>query len=630
MIVSMNKVKLFFMEESLDTVLSELQMHGIFMLDEKHKKQLSPSEDLIKTSKAIEILESYLKKRSIGNNEIVSKNEFNVVDSETKALVDLIVEKKQLYQETQELLSDYEKKYKALKPYEALEVNQGRFKTLTYTTVYLGKVLKEKLDTLTGLLQSLDCYIDMISEDDTFKYVSIVSLKEYQSQLDDLLEKGSFIKETNESFNQKNSLIIKFYLEEINKHQIVLREIDQLLLDKTNDLGKLKLLHDQYYSNDMRKQVSLLNTDTTLYIEGWMRVDQIGYLRNILDKKHVAYELDTREPLADEVVPTALKNNKFVKPFEYITNQFSVPSYKELDPNPLMSFWYWIIFGIMMADIGYGAVMILLFGSLLLFGKLKGAMKDLVNIFFLTGFTALLAGLVFGSFFGATILTPLMDPINDPVPMLIASLVIGLFHIICALIMKIINMVRQGDILSAINDAVSWIFILVGIALYALTLFITLDSLLMSILTYTALGLIGMGVIIIVLLNGRHQKSIMGKLMSAFTGLYNSTAYLSDILSYSRILALALSSAVIAFTMNLLADMVWNSIPVLGVLLGILVYLVGHIFNFVMGLLSAYVHAGRLQYLEYYGKFFEGGGYLFEPLSLQLKYVYQVKLKEEK
>ncbi|HHX75771.1 MAG TPA: hypothetical protein GX698_00165, partial [Acholeplasmataceae bacterium] len=129
-------------------------------------------------------------------------------------------------------------------------------------------------------------------------------------------------------------------------------------------------------------------------------------------------------------------------------------------------------------------------------------------------------------------------------------------------------------------------------------------------------------------LNGRDQKSIVGKMVSAFTGLYNSTGYLSDILSYSRILALALSSAVIAYTMNLLADMVWHSMPVIGILFGILVYIVGHVFNFIMGMLSAYVHAGRLQYLEFYGKFFEGGGYLFEPLQLQLKYVYQVNLKE--
>lgn len=630
MIVSMNKVKLFFMEDQLDAVLTELQMHGIFMLDEKHKKQLSPSSDLIKTSKAIEILESYLKKKSIGNNEIVTKDEFSSINLDVNSLVSTIIEKKSLYEKTLETLKDFQKKYDQLLPFESLEVNQGRFKHLVFTDVILGKIVRDKKDGLIGSLQSLDCYIDVINETDEFTYLSIIVLKEHKNQLDDLLNSGNFINETIESFNQKNQLIIKYYLEEIDKNQKILSEIDAFFLENTISLGKLKLLHDQYFSADMKKQVSLLQTESTLYIEGWMRVDQIDYLKSLLDQKEITYEIDVREPLDDEVVPTALKNNRFVKPFEYITNQFSVPSFKEIDPNPLMSFWYWIIFGIMMADIGYGLVMIVLFGLLLKFGKLKGAIKDLVNVFFLTGFTAALSGMVFGSLFGVTIFTPLMDPINDPVPMLIASLVIGFFHIICALVMKIINMVRQGDILSALNDAVSWILILVGIALYALTMFIPMDLMFIDILTYVALGLIILGVLIIILLNGRDQKGIMGKVVSAFTGLYNSTAYLSDILSYSRILALALSSAVIAFTMNLLADMVWNSIPILGILLGIVVYLVGHIFNFVMGLLSAYVHAGRLQYLEYYGKFYEGGGYLFEPLSLQLKYVYQVKLKEEK
>ena len=217
----------------------------------------------------------------------------------------------------------------------------------------------------------------------------------------------------------------------------------------------------------------------------------------------------------------------------------------------------------------------------------------------------------------------------NPMPMLIFSIALGVIHILCALVVKLIYAIRNKDLLGALADAISWILILTAGSAFAVTLFVKLDPLLNNIIQYISFGAIGIGVLLIIILNGRNKTSIAGKAVSAFTGLYNSTAYLSDILSYSRILALALSSGVIAMTFNILGEMVWNSIPFIGIILGSIVYLIGHGFNFVMGLLSAYVHAGRLQYLEYYGKFYEGGGYLYEPLQLQLKYVYKVNLQKE-
>ena len=168
-------------------------------------------------------------------------------------------------------------------------------------------------------------------------------------------------------------------------------------------------------------------------------------------------------------MPTALKNNKFVKPFENITNEFSVPNYKELDPNPIMSFWYWIIFGIMMGDVGYGLIMLFLFGFLLKFGKLKGTMKD-SQCLYVFRITATIAGLFFGSFLGFDLYPPVIDIINDPIPMLIISIAIGILHLITALIMKLILSIKQKDVLTGLSDAVSWISILIGISLVAIAM----------------------------------------------------------------------------------------------------------------------------------------------------------------
>jgi len=144
---------------------------------------------------------------------------------------------------------------------------------------------------------------------------------------------------------------------------------------------------------------------------------------------------------------------------------------------------------------------------------------------------------------------------------------------------------------------------------------------------YVAYSMIGLGALLILFLNGRNAKGFFGKVLGGLGGLYNSTSYLGDVLSYSRLLALSLSTAVIAFTMNLLAGMVMG-IPVIGILFGLIIYLIGHVFNFAMGLLSAYVHDGRLQYLEFFGKFYEGGGYEFKPFSYQYKYLDAIKENE--
>ncbi len=627
MIVSMKKVKLFFLENDKDQLLNELQFNALFMPDKKHYQPQNPSKSLLEVGKAIEVIERHLKK-STGNHAIVDKDTFEVQNPKYMELTQRILNEQQTFYTLEERLKSLQQVYKDLLPYKNLSVSQSRLETLRFTTVTLGYYLKTNEEAFVGHMDTLGAFSETLSSDDDYNYVAILVDKEQNEQLLSILDSMDFKFAKKMSSEKTNEELISEFNKEMTELQAQMDRITTYFESSANELGALKLLYDQLLSEETRLQISFLSTDTTLYIEGWVRSDQVDQLSDVLNKKDIAFELEARDPLPDEPVPTAMKNNRFVKPFEYITNQFSTPSAYEVDPNPSMSIWYWLIFGIMMGDVGYGIVMVLLFGAALKFGKFKGAMKDLINVFFYTGFSAIGAGLVFGSMFGATLYTPLLEPINDPIPMLIISLIIGVIHVMHGLIIKLINSYRQKDIAGGLNDAGSWLFILMGLSLLISAMFLPMDALVKNILMYTSYGFMGLGVLLIVVLNGRDQKSIVGKMVSAFTGLYNSTGYLSDILSYSRILALALSSAVIAYTMNLLADMVWHSMPVIGILFGILVYIVGHVFNFIMGMLSAYVHAGRLQYLEFYGKFFEGGGYLFEPLQLQLKYVYQVNLKE--
>ena len=222
-----------------------------------------------------------------------------------------------------------------------------------------------------------------------------------------------------------------------------------------------------------------------------------------------------------------------------------------------------------------------------------------------------------------------------PLELLVFSLGLGVLHIISGQILKTIQSFRLKDPLTALADGMSWIFILLGLVLAfgqpLLSMFFQgsfAANEFTKVLSYVGYGFLGVGALLIILLAGRGQKNPLKRVTSALGGLYGIANYLSDILSYSRILALSLSTAVIGYAMNLLGSMVGPAFGGFGWIFAVIIFVIGHIFNFAMGLLSAYVHDSRLQYIEFFGKFYEGNGYLFEPFSLKLENVNEVITKD--
>ena len=216
--------------------------------------------------------------------------------------------------------------------------------------------------------------------------------------------------------------------------------------------------------------------------------------------------------------------------------------------------------------------------------------------------------MIFGSYFGETWHPILFAPLDNPMAMLVFCMVIGVLHIFSGMAVKMAASIREGRFWDAIFDQLSWMMLIVGLGLLFLPQ------------TRTAGGVLAIvGAAIVLLTAGREKKGFFGKVIGGFGGLYGITGYVSDILSYSRILALSLSSGVVGMVMNLLAGMVQGS--VIGFACSLLIYAVGHVFNLAMGLLSAYVHDSRLQYIEFFNKFYEGGGYAFRPLQINPRFV---------
>ena len=377
--------------------------------------------------------------------------------------------------------------------------------------------------------------------------------------------------------------------------------------------GELELLDDQYRAEGAREAAPVGETAETVYLCGWVRSDRTERVEKAVRSVTDAFALRFDDSLPEEKPPTVTKNNRFVTPFETITDLFSRPDPRGIDPNPVLAPWSGIIFGLMMGDVGYGLLMGI---GLFVFKKLKkphGNAAKLINVMYLSSVTTVLAGLLFGSFFGMT-WKSVLDQNNEPITVLIFTLVVGVLHIFSGMILKMVQDIRGGRVWDAVFDELSWMVLITGAGLLFLPATRTVGAVLAV-----------AGAATVLLTAGRAKKNVFGKIAGGLGGLYNITGYLSDILSYSRIFALSLATGVIAMVMNMLAGMVLGGfsgpLVVLGVLFAALICIVGHAFNLAMGLLSAYVHDSRLQYIEFFNKFYEGGGDPFTPLSFDPRHV---------
>lgn len=631
MIVPVKKIRVIASKDEKSNLVQIVQELGKIMLSNPVDTQITGEEQqtLKKIEKYISILEPYQKKKFFEYNEL-SSDEFQSISSDSKVLLEKVENAYESKEIAEKNIEKNNEEINLINPFLDLEVTTNDLYNLNKTKAIIGFYENIKKDSINKRLNKNDCFVETIKEDEDLTYiVAIISNEDYLNVLKEL-QKDSF----KEVILPKVDVSLKDYLKELENNLKANNDISNsnelLLKEYSNNINILKAYYDYKYNKAIKDKVKLFETDKTVYFEGWVREDQLEEVEIELNEK-VGSNIELLDVDEDEVVPTYTKNNKFVSNFETITNMFSVPNPNELDPNPMMSFWYWLIFGIMMGDVGYGLVMVVFFSLFNKLKKPKGDFKKLINVFKYSGISSIIFGVLLGSFFGASfdllnmigklfgndqLTSVIFDPINDPLPMLVLSIAIGVVHIISGLILKIINEIRRKEVITALSDGLSWIIILVGIALFVLV-------------KPTLIGIITVliGALMLIITKALSGSGFVGKILAGSGSIMEVSNYLGDILSYSRILALSLSTAVIAFTFNLLADMVSGSI--IGFLLAIIIYIIGHVFNFAMGLLSAYVHDGRLQYLEFYGKFYEGGGTLFEPFTYELKYINEINNKDK-
>lgn len=358
----------------------------------------------------------------------------------------------------------------------------------------------------------------------------------------------------------------------------------------------------------------LVGTDKVFLLEGWLPADRCAALEKALEPFTCAIE--TREPTEDEYpqVPVQLKNNKLTRPLNMVTEMYSLPAYGTLDPNPLMAPFFILFYGIMMADMGYGLLMMI--ASVIISKKYrpKGTSGELFSLLGLCGISTFIMGALTGGFFGdfltqlVAIVSPgtvfalpkLFDPLDDLTMILIGSMALGMVQIVTGMAISLIEKCKRKKFLDAFFEEITWWIVFIGIALLALGKG--------AAVLYVGCALVLLGPIV--------QGKGWGKLTGVFGSLYNHvTGYFGDILSYTRLMALMLASSVIAQVFNMLAAMPGNVIAF------IIISMLGNAMNFGLNLLGCYVHDLRLQCLEFFNKFYVDGGKPFRPMTLDTEYV---------
>ena len=379
-------------------------------------------------------------------------------------------------------------------------------------------------------------------------------------------------------------------------------------------------------------------------ITGYVPAENADALKTELETKLEAYvELTTPEENDD--VPVKLKNNAFAAPVEGVLESYSMPGKKEIDPSTIMAVFYYFLFGMMLSDAGYGLLMVLGCGfALWKFKNMEDGLKKTLKMFLYCGISTIFWGILFGSFFGdavtvigktffnADVEIPAVwfVPVEEPMRLLLFSFLVGIIHLFAGLGAQFYQLARQGKWKDAIYDVIFWYMLVGGAILYLLSMQMFADMVALSFTLPAIVGNIGaiaagIGAVGIIFTAGRDSRSPGKRFLKGLYGLYGVSSYLSDILSYSRLLALGLATGVIASVFNQMGAMPGNN-P-LGVVIFIFAFVVGHTLNLGINVLGAYVHTNRLQFVEFFGKFFEGGGRKFAPFTTKTKYF---KITEEK
>lgn len=662
MIVSMKRLSLVALKSDQDAILNALQEAGTVEIikladgDVQSGDADTVNARIQRLAESINAVKPYAKKPGFLSPQ---KREMKLSDMReyvpkaeqtTNEIEELTHTQARLLSEREKAVSTRE----ALEPWEAMTVPMDTVKSTPRVHYFIGLLASKDVERvreqeyLEAEFMNESATVPTIlacKEDDTRIVQNFLKTVEWQDYVFPKLPGTP--REAIESLNRRIAEIDGEYdaaQKELEARGETIETLQNALDAETIDADRLSANNDLSY------------TAHAFVLEGWVRDDEVEKTEQAIKNVTEAYSFEVRDPVEGEEPPSVVKNNRFVKPFEEVQTLYSRPTYGTIDGTPYMTPFYILLFGLMLSDTGYGILLML--GTLLYIKKKKptGMSAGISRVLFWGGLSTIVWGVLCGSFFGITktsastievggvfsqismffeklgIFPALLDPMQNSMVMLGLCFGLGVLHIVAGYIVGAIDRFSKGDWKSAIFDQISWVLITLGLVVGFLPAIAGMAGMSVTLpksVTMPALIAAGVGALMVVLFKGREKRNILKRMMSGLGGLYDVTSVLADILSYARLFALGIATGVIGQVFNMLCGMLASAsnpvMKIVGAIGSIVLLVLLHTFNVAINALGAFVHCARLQYVEFYGKFYESGGKEFRPLSYNTKHVQVTK-----
>lgn len=669
-IVPMKRVLVFGLKPDRKAILEALQRYGSFeVIDEKEEETAALRLDTVSrqaafqkaaaaANEALSITETYVpSEKSLfdalkGRKELSAELYYKYVlkTDEIMREANRVISQKRAVAESAAEIVRAKMAIESLEPWKSFDLPlnfKGTKKTAAFCGSFLGEASEaEILSEFAALSEkrgnNLPVEISYINTQSGQTFVMLICNKKNGAEVEAVLRDMGFSYPSAQTSVSPAKKIKELECLIAEKEEEILKAKEQIKAAATQK-DAFCFLADYYAMRCEKYKVlaKVNNFRRTFFLSGYVPEGDAKNLAAVLENK---YKAAVKILDAEENAPVLLKNNAFAAPVEAVVESYSMPMRGEIDPSGITAVFYYFMFGLMLGDFAYGLIMVIgCAAALLKFKAMEDGMKKTLKMFLYCGISTAFWGLMFGSCFGDAVtvvgktffgvdiaFSPLwFEPITKPIKMLMFSFGVGIIHLFTGLFMKLYLCIRQGKIKEAIYDVVFW-YLLVGggiVFLFSVDMFVSMTGLNFKvgksgaeIAKWCAI----VGAAGIVLTNGRSSKNPIKRIVKGLYELYNVTGYLSDILSYSRLLALGLATGVIAQVFNKIGSMGGGGI--FGAILFIAVFLIGHGVNLGINLLGAYVHTNRLQFVEFFGKFYEGGGRKYKPFSEETKYY---KIKED-
>lgn len=578
------------LETKLSQVKYSLDFLGKF---NKAKKPMFASKVQVEESKRKEYLDSEEKLREIYENCRSIDSKFTELKSAETKLSNTISQ---------------------LNPWMPLEINLEDIGNTHNTGIIIGFIARKYEDELNAAIrdENLHAYLQKVSDEKENTYLMVAYHHICEERIFQLLKQSGWTKVTFGEYLGTPGENIKRLTTEIEELEKKKAELAKQAEGMISEIGFLEILFDLLSIEKDKSSVvkDFMKTEKTFMLHGWIperfSEDMTRLLNEITDKYTIQFE----DPSEEDDIPVLLDNPTVVQPFEMITEMYSLPNPRSIDPNIFMTPFFILFFGLMVTDAAYGIFLAIATGYVLKKYKPEGGMKKMMGVLFFGGISTFFWGGIFGGWFGDLIkIKPWwFNPLDEPLKMLIFCLLLGVVHLYTGYFLSAYMNIKEGKYMDAFYDQVLWLMLLTGL------MFLALPPLAAAGKYMAIIGAAGT-----VIFSARSEKNIFKRFISGVLALYNVSGFLGDVLSYSRLFALCLATGVIAQVFNAMGLMIGGSL--IGKLIMVVFLIVAHIFNTALGVLGAYVHTSRLQYVEFFGKFYEGEGKAFNPLKIKTKYI---------